>query len=122
MLVKTLRNHAIFDHISLLGYESSFTERQRVSAPRTSFFTLSAADHWGWALCIGGLVGHRRYEMRMLFDDESLKYVRNCSYYIEPVDNCTQPKYVPVKEVPRNVTKKPKGEYYGEHWLIPKVT
>lgn len=91
------------------GYESSFTERHRVSAPRTSFFTLSAAGHWGWAFCIGSSIARRIYEMRLLFDDESVNYVRNCSFYIEPVDNCTQPKYVAVKEKPKNETKKPTG-------------
>ena len=50
-------------------------------------------------------------EMRMLFDDESVNYVRNCSFYIEPVDNCSQAKYVPeVKVKPKNVTKKPTGK------------
>ncbi len=97
--------------LSKPGYESSFTERHRVSAPGTSFFTLSAARHWGWAFCIGSMIAHHRYEMRLLFDDESINYIRNCSFYVEPVDNCTQPKYVPVSEKPKNVTKKPIGKF-----------
>ena len=92
------------------GYQSSFTERHRVSAPKTSFFTLSAAGHWGWAFCIGSLVARRSYEMRLLFDDESVEYVRNCSYYIEPVDNCTQTRYVPFKKKPKSVKKKATGK------------
>ena len=92
------------------GYQSSFTERHRVSAPKTSFFTLSAAGHWGWALCIGSLVARRSYEMRLIFDDESVEYIRNCSFYVEPVDNCTQTKYVPFRKEPKKIMNKTTGK------------
>ena len=48
--------------------------------------------------------------MRLLFDDESVEYVRNCSYYIEPEDNCTQAKYVPFKKKQKSVKKKATGK------------
>ena len=48
--------------------------------------------------------------MRLIFDDESVEYVRNCSFYIEPVDNCTQTKYVPFRKEPEKVMNKTTGK------------
>lgn len=69
--------------------ESSFTERHRVSLPRTSSFQLYEAGHYGWFLCVGDQISKLRYKMQFLFDDESVKFVRNCSFFIQPTMNCS---------------------------------
>ena len=77
-----------------LEKESSFTERHRVSLPRTSSFQLYEAGHFGWFLCVGDRIGRLRYNMLFLYDDESPEFLRNCSFFIKPSANCSyQPKY-----------------------------
>jgi hypothetical protein len=79
---------------SRIGKESSFTERHRVSVPRTSSFQLYQAGHFGWFLCVGDRIERLRYKMEFLFDDESTSFLRNCSFFIKPSENCyIQAKY-----------------------------
>ena len=73
----------------VLEKESSFTERHRVSVPRTSSFQLYEARHFGWFVCVGDRIGKLRYKMEFLFDDESQTFLRNCSFFIKPSMNCT---------------------------------
>lgn len=113
----------VFFVCCFLDFETAFTERHRVSAPRTSFFTLTAAGHWGWAMCVGDEIGHLRYKIRFLFDNESKKYIRNCSFYVEPDDNCTQSRYTPVKlekpkPVDKTITQAGNGCSYFSHYTF----
>ena len=72
-----------------LEKESSFTERHRVSVPRTSSFQLYSAHHYGWFLCVGQKIDKLRYKMEFLFDDESRSFLRNCSFFVKPAQNCS---------------------------------
>ena len=65
-----------------------------MSVPRTSSFQLYVAQHYGWFVCVGDKIGRLRYRMEFLYDDESQSFLRNCSFYIVPSQNCSvQAKY-----------------------------
>ena len=97
--------------------ETSFTERHRVSVPRTSSFQLYEAEHYGWFVCVGDRLTKLRYKMEFLYDDESESFKRNCSFFIMPASNCTsKPKFY------RNSSIIPPSTYIYFYALVIKET